>query len=141
VTSRTRIAVLIAAAACSSSSATNAPASQAPAASTAASPAAGSPAAGSPAAGAACAPADASATGTPAQIKDFSFPTGLSVTAGQAIAWTNGDSANHTVTFDDGSCNTPVNAGSTVVVTYTVPGTHAFHCSIHPNMTGTIEVK
>ena len=51
-------------------------------------------------------------TGTPAEIKNFAFPTGLSVTAGQAIAWTNGDTANHTVTFDDGSCNTPVDSGA-----------------------------
>lgn len=140
MTSRSRIGVLIATAAlvlaaCSSSSATSAPASQGPA-----SQAPAASAAGSPAAAGACA-TSAEGNGAPAQIMNFAFPTGLSVTAGQAIAWTNGDTANHTVTFDDGSCSTPVDAGQTVVVTYTTPGTHAFHCSIHPSMTGTIEVK
>lgn len=80
-------------------------------------------------------------TGTAAQIKGFAFPSGLSVQAGQSISWTNGDTANHTVTFDDGSCSTPVSAGATVTVQYTVPGTHAFHCSIHPSMKGSLEVK
>ncbi|HEY4189882.1 MAG TPA: cupredoxin domain-containing protein [Candidatus Limnocylindrales bacterium] len=135
MTSRSRVGVLVAIvaivlAACSSSSATAAPASQAPAAS----------AAGSPAAAGACAPST-DAAGTPAEIKNFTFPTGLSIKAGDAVAWTNGDSANHTVTFDDGSCSTPVDAGATVVVTYLTPGTHAFHCTIHSSMTGTIEVK
>ncbi len=133
MTRRLHIGVLIATAAlalaaCSGGGSTAAPASQAPAASTPAS-----------AAASACSTGDG--TGTAAEIKDFTFPTGLSVKAGQAIAWTNGDSANHTVTFDDGSCNTPVNSGATVVVTYTVPGTYAFHCSIHSSMTGSLEVK
>jgi len=143
VTSRNRVGALIATvalvlAACSSSSATVAPASSANAAPASQAPVASD--AGSSAAGAACAPA-AAGGGTPAKIMNFTFPTGLSVTAGQSIAWTNGDTANHTVTFDDGSCSTPVDAGATVAVTYTVPGTHTFHCSIHPSMTGTIEVK
>ena len=122
----------LALAACSSSSggATAAPGSQ---------PAASSAASAPAAAGGACSVGTGS--GTPAQIKDFTFPSGLSVAAGSAISWTNGDSANHTVTLDDGSCDTPVNAGETVTVTYNTPGTFAFHCTIHPNMTGSLEVK
>ena len=103
-----------------------------------AAPPASAPAASAPAA-AAC--SEGSGSGTAAQIKDFTFPTGLSVAAGESITWTNGDSANHTVTFDDGSCDTPVDAGKTVTVTYNTPGTYAFHCKIHPNMTGSLEVK
>jgi plastocyanin len=133
---RLRLGVLIATAAlalaaCSSSGGTAAPASQ-PAASAPAAPA-------SAAAGGTC--AVGSGSGTAAEIKDFTFPTGLSIAAGSAISWTNGDSANHTVTFDDGSCDTPVNSGATVTVTYSTPGTYAFHCTIHPNMTGSLEVK
>jgi plastocyanin len=140
MTTRFRLGVLIATAAlalaaCSSSGSTAAPASQ-PAASTPA--AASAPAASAPAA-AAC--SEGSGSGTAAQIKDFAFPTGLSVAAGQSITWTNADSANHTVTFDDGSCDTPVDAGKTVTVTYNTPGTFAFHCKIHPNMTSSLEVK
>ena len=134
MTRRLRIGVLIATAAlalaaCSGSGGTTAaPASQGPAAS-------------APASVAASACSTGEGTGAAAEIKDFTFPTGLSITAGQAIAWTNGDSANHTVTLDDGSCNTPVGSGATVVVTYTVPGTYPFHCAIHSNMTGSLEVK
>ena len=139
MTSHSRVGTLIATfalvlAACGGSAATQAPASPA-----AASPAA-SAAESEAASASACSATDVQ-SGTPAEIKDFAFPAGLSITAGQAIEWTNGDSANHTVTFDDGSCSTDVAAGSTVVVSYSVPGTHAFHCSIHPSMTGSIEVK
>ncbi|MEO5965570.1 MAG: cupredoxin domain-containing protein [Candidatus Limnocylindrales bacterium] len=82
------------------------------------------------------------ATGTPAQIKGFAFPTGLSVQAGTAIAWTNGDGAAHTVTFTDGLCKSgQIAPGATVTIVYTVAGTYPFACSIHPSMTGTLEVK
>jgi plastocyanin len=81
-------------------------------------------------------------TGTPAEIKGFAFPAGLTVKAGEAIAWTNADGAPHTVTFDDGSCASgSIGGGATVVVKYTTPGTYAFHCAIHAKMTGTLEVK
>jgi plastocyanin len=81
-------------------------------------------------------------TGTAAEIKGFAFPAGLTVKAGEAIAWTNGDSASHTVTFDDGTCKSgTIAGGATLVVRYDTPGTYAFHCSIHSSMTGTIEVK
>ncbi len=142
---RFRLGVLVATAAlalaaCSSSGSTAAPASQPAAATNAASaPAASAPAGSAPAAAAGC--ATGSGSGTAAQIKDFTFPTGLSVVAGQSISWTNADSANHTVTLDDGSCDTAVDAGATVTVTYNTPGTYAFHCKIHPNMTGSLEVK
>jgi plastocyanin len=92
-------------------------------------------------ASAAAACAVVAGTGTAAQIKGFAFPGGLSVQAGQSISWTNGDTANHTITFDDGSCSIPVDAGATVTVQYSAPGTHAFHCSIHPSMKGSLEVK
>jgi plastocyanin len=98
-------------------------------------------AAGSPAAPATAACTVVGGAGTAAEIKGFAFPSGLAVQAGQAITWTNGDSAKHTVTFDDGSCSTPVDAGGTVTVQYAVPGTYAFHCSIHPTMKGSLEVK
>ena len=83
----------------------------------------------------------ADGTGAAAEIKGFSFPAGLRVKAGQAIAWTNADSAPHTVTFDDGSCASgSIGGGATVVVKYTTPGTYAFHCAIHARMTGMLEV-
>ncbi len=149
MTRRLRFGALIAIAtfalaACGSGSgASAAPASQAPVASApaASAPAASAPAASAPASAAAGACSTGSGTGTAAEIKNFSFPTGLTVKAGDSITWTNGDSANHTVTFDDGSCDTAVDSGSSVTVTYTVPGTYAFHCKIHTSMTGSLTVN
>ena len=84
----------------------------------------------------------ADGTGTPATIKSFAFPSGLTVKAGEAVAWTNSDGAPHTVTFDDGTCASgKIAGGATVVVRYTTPGTYAFHCAIHASMTGTIKVN
>ena len=139
---RLRIGVLVAIAAlaiaaCSSSGSTAAPASQ-PAAPSAAAPSAPASAGGSAAAGV-C--SEGGSDGTAAEIKDFKFPADLSVTAGSAVTWTNGDTAPHTVTFDDGGCDTQVAAGASVTVTYTTPGTYAYHCTVHPNMTATLEVK
>ncbi len=79
---------------------------------------------------------------TTAVVAGFAFPAGLSVPAGEAITWTNRDRAPHTVTFDDGSCSSgSLGAGASKTVRYDVPGTYPFHCAIHPNMTGSLEVK
>ena len=126
-------------AACGSSGGTAAPASQAPSA--AASEAAPSQPAdsGAPAA-AACEVAGSG--GTAAEIKGFAFPAGISVAAGEAVTWTNADSAPHTVTFQDGSCDSgSIPAGGSLTVTYTTAGTYPIVCKIHPTMTGSIEVR
>lgn len=130
VTAGLALAVSLALAACSSSSGATA----APGASTGAS-------AGASAAAASTCAVSTSAAGTPAQIKSFAFPTGLTVKAGDAIAWSNGDAVGHTVTFDDGTCASGTIApGSTVTISYTVPGSYPFHCSIHASMKGTLVV-
>lgn len=123
---------------------TNAPATPAPAtpATTNAPAATDAPSTPADATAAAGCEVVADGTGTAAAIKGFAFPSGLTVKAGEAIAWTNGDSAPHTVTFDDGTCASgSIGGGATVVVQYTTPGTYTFHCAIHPKMTGSIEVK
>lgn len=133
-------------AACGSGSATQAPGSQtAPQASD---PPASSPApsevTGSGAPASAAAACDVTGTGgTAAEIKGFAFPSGLSVTAGEAVTWTNADSAPHTVTFEDGSCDSGSigGGGGSVTVTYTAAGTYPVLCRIHPTMTGSIEVR
>jgi plastocyanin len=128
-------AAALALAACSGSSSTPTPASQAPASQAAAS----APASEAATTAGNCAPGGSG--GTAEQIKDFAFPSGITVKAGGAITWSNGDSAPHTVTFDDGSCESgQIAPGSSVTVTYSKAGSYPFHCSVHPNMKSTLTV-
>jgi plastocyanin len=58
------------------------------------------------------------------------------------VAWTNDDSAPHTVTADDGSFSSGnLNPGDSYTYTFTTPGTYAYHCNYHSWMKGTIIVK
>jgi plastocyanin len=59
------------------------------------------------------------------------------------VTWVNNDIATHTVTSDAaGLFNSGyLNAGQSWSYTFTAPGTYAYHCSIHPWMTGTVIVE
>jgi plastocyanin len=76
-------------------------------------------------------------------MADLAFnPSQTEAAVGDVITWTNGDSAQHTATLDDGSCTTEIlAAGATGSLTFSAPGTYAYHCKIHPSMTGTIEIS
>jgi len=78
-----------------------------------------------------------------ASIADFAFdPMTLSVTKGTTVTWTNSDGAGHTVTADDGSFNgATAGGGGTFSHLFTTTGTFAYHCAIHPSMTGTVIVS
>jgi amicyanin len=92
-----------------------------------------------PAAGAAPAgPAEAAA------IADFAFdPPRLTVAAGTTVTWTNRDAVPHTVAFDDMGLadSPPLELDDTFSVTFATPGTYAYHCGPHPDMTGTVVVE
>ena len=92
------------------------------------------------------APAASSSTsgssgGSDVTIQNFSFnPSSLTVKAGTTVTWTNKDSATHTVTgsgWESGELPT----GTTYSHKFDTAGTYAYHCSIHPSMTGTIIVQ
>jgi plastocyanin len=76
-------------------------------------------------------------------IKGFAFdPAQQQVPVGTTVTWTNQDSANHTVTADDGSFDSGQLAqGATFSQTFAKAGTYTYHCSNHPNMKATIVVK
>jgi plastocyanin len=146
---RTRPAALIAAglltltlAACGGGgTATNAP--TAPAAS---SPAASSPAASTPASPSAAAEVCGPAEGTgevAASARGFAFnPATINVAAGQKVTWTNGDAAPHSIVLDGGQCQSDQFAeGTSTTLVFNVAGSYPFHCGVHPNMKGTIEVS
>jgi plastocyanin len=69
-------------------------------------------------------------------------PNPASVRVGQTVAWHNGDSITHTATQDGGGFDTGgIPGGATSApVTMGSAGTLDYHCSIHPSMTGTLNV-
>ncbi|MEK6913432.1 MAG: cupredoxin domain-containing protein [Nanoarchaeota archaeon] len=80
------------------------------------------------------------------EISNFAFsPQTLSVQAGDAvtITWINNDLAPHTITSDTGNelGSASFGNGKTFSHTFSVPGTYAYHCSIHPSMKGQIIVE
>lgn len=98
---------------------------------------------GGPAASPAASATTASA-GTAITIRDFGYGAPLVVPAGAALTVTNMDSAEHTVSADDGSAFDVEVKGSGGTATFTAPskpGTYAYHCRYHPNMHGTLTVR
>jgi plastocyanin len=75
-------------------------------------------------------------------IADLTFePSTLPIARGTTtITITNSDDIDHTFTLDDDSVNKPIPGGSTVKVEVTLDSSMGFHCSIHPQMTGTLQV-
>ena len=58
------------------------------------------------------------------------------------MTFTNEDSIAHTVTLDDGSCDTGnIAGGASAGMTFSAAGSYPFHCNIHSSMTGTFEVS
>ena len=75
-------------------------------------------------------------------IAGFAYdPSTVSVSSGATdIEITNEDDTDHTFTLDDDSVDQEIAAGESATVTVDVSSTSGFHCTIHPDMTGTLEV-
>jgi plastocyanin len=89
-----------------------------------------------------CAPSTASGTVT-AAIRDFSFnPATVTAKVGDVVVWTNEGEAPHTATLDDfAACDTGnLSGGDSGGIVFEAAGTYAFHCTIHAQMKGTVEV-
>jgi plastocyanin len=83
-------------------------------------------------------------------------PTSVSIDPGGTVTWENRDTKYpHTVECDQSSSNAPcpwsgapnlpqrassLSPPSTTTIPFPKPGTFAYYCSIHPNMTGTVVV-
>jgi len=71
-------------------------------------------------------------------------PATVTVHPGEKVTWVNKDQDVHNVTSDDQgrSFRTPLlDAGESATLTFAAPGTFGYHCSVHPDMTGTVIVK
>ncbi len=79
-----------------------------------------------------------------ASIEDFTFtPKSVTVPAGGTVTWTDEDSANHNVAFDDKRIEGIDNLreGQSGKVTFAEAGTYAYVCTYHPGMEGKVIVK
>jgi len=75
-------------------------------------------------------------------IASFAFaPKSLTVKAGQSVTFTNNDSVAHTTTGDAWDSGDIQPGATYTLMAPSSPGTYAFHCSIHPFMTGTLIVQ
>jgi plastocyanin len=86
--------------------------------------------------------------------QDFAFgPMAVTVKAGSGVTWTNAGAAAHHPVADNGAFDigqlAPAQSGAYGMgtgvggsgsFTFTTPGMYSYHCSIHPQMTGTITV-
>ena len=69
-------------------------------------------------------------------------PNPVNVTVGTTVRWANSDSVAHTSTADGGAWNSgTVNGGGTFDFKFQSAGTFSYHCTIHPNMVGTVVVQ
>jgi plastocyanin len=78
------------------------------------------------------------------------FPTTLSVAVGTTVTWENDSHIFHNVLWDDAAGRAAAGAGdgtsdigdATLTHTrkFTTAGTYAFHCTVHPGMSGTLTV-
>ena len=74
-------------------------------------------------------------------IAGFAYsPDPVTINVGDTVTWTNNDGVAHTATgsgFNTGTIST----GASKSVTFNSAGTFAYHCTIHPSMTGTVVVR
>ena len=77
----------------------------------------------------------------PATIGAFT-PPAVTVKTGDTVEWDFQDLNPHTTSSDMGVWSSlPLTKGKRYSYKFTKPGTYAYHCSIHPEMKGTITVS
>ena len=78
-------------------------------------------------------------------MQNISFqPATTQVKVGDTVTWTNDESVGHDVTADDGSFKSGpsggMQQGDTFQHKFDKAGNFAYKCTVHPNMTGTVNV-
>ncbi len=92
--------------------------------------------------GSAPAPSGDAALSEKVEIVDFAYdPDPVTIEEGGKVIWINEDSAPHTATAEDGSFDTgTLEEGKLKSESFKEAGSYPYICSIHPDMTGTVEV-
>ncbi len=69
-------------------------------------------------------------------------PSQLDVLPGETVSWTNVSQRTHTVTSDTGLFDSGnVDGGGHFAFRFDTPGEYRYHCTIHPSITGEIDVR
>jgi plastocyanin len=86
---------------------------------------------------------DAAGGPVPVNIQFQAFaPSRLDVLPGETVRWTNQSERTHTVTADDGSFDSgEVDGRGGYSRRFGTVGAFAYHCLIHPDMTGEVDVR
>ena len=89
-------------------------------------------------------PTEPAAPPPPNQVKvvDRSYsPSELTVSVGDTVTWVFADGGMaHDVVADDKSFRSPLLKSGTFSYTFDEPGTFSYHCTPHPDMTGSVTV-
>lgn len=83
---------------------------------------------------------------TKVDITNFAYsPATIKIKVGDTVTWTNNDTTRHDVMADEESSDAPaselLSKGQSYSFTFKKAGTYTYHCSPHPNMTGTVIVE
>lgn len=81
---------------------------------------------------------------TNVNLRNLAFSPGrIQVAPGATVEFTNNDGIAHNITFSSSEITgaTDFATGSRAVVMPTMPGTYAYHCTIHVGMAGTVTVQ
>ena len=87
--------------------------------------------------------ASAQAAGPEVDIDQFTFtPQHVTVKTGTTVTWINDDDVPHTVASSTKFFKSKaLDTKDKFSFTFTTPGTYAYFCSVHPQMTGTVTVE
>lgn len=73
-------------------------------------------------------------------------PANIRVRVGTTVTWTNQDDVPHTVTFRNGMPGSSMMGSSMMThgqsfsLTFRMPGTYTYYCTVHPSMVATVTV-
>ena len=87
-------------------------------------------------------PASARAAQLEVKIDNFTFgPQKLRVKVGDTVTWINQDDIPHTVVSIGHFRSKALDSEDKYSFTFTTPGSFEYFCSLHPHMTGAVEVE
>jgi plastocyanin len=85
--------------------------------------------------------ADAATQSVHAELAAFA-PSQVDVLSGETVEWSNVSPRVHTVTSDAGLFGTDdLQPGAVFAQRFDAPGAYPYHCTIHPQMTGEVDVR